>query len=525
MASPDQAFGWFVPLLAIYLGVERWRRGRLPAMPSGAERAGGTALFAVGCGLVLTNLPVLEANTLWPTAQWWGAAGAALATIGAATAAGGWAWARQFVFPPLFIFTALTWPTPIKSWIVANLEGINAETAAGIVSAAGHPAIVTGNVIRVSTGLVGIEEACSGLRSLQTVWMVAWFAGEFFLLNLPRRLFLVFAAMLTALAANLARTIFLTWMAADAGLTASERWHDRAGNLELAFDLAMVAALAWRAHRPGGRRRTGSVSGRPPIGAPAANEVGRVLRTRSNLRPSMGQNAVGPGALETTRSTSIDGAVRRGQRFALAALLVGLAAEAGTRAWYGSHARGSATALVHWRLAAPNPDWTAVPVPPRELAILQSTQASGLAVRPPQSEFPAWVFVVSWEGSAARSENPEWHDPAICLPAAGARLTANLGPAEVALGTRQLSFAGYRFEAGGRTETVYFCHWDAENAAVRQESDGSRGDVRARRWQRVREGRRQGDVAHIAFVIETPDAAAALTWLRRWAPLLLLPVS
>jgi exosortase len=491
MASPDQTFGWFVPLLAIYLGVERWRRGRLPAPPSGSERAGGTALFAVGCGLVLTNLPVLEANTLWPTAQWWGAAGAALATIGAAIAAGGWAWARQLVFPPLFIFTALTWPTPIKSWIVDTLEGINAETAAGIVSAAGHPAIVAGNVIRVSTGLVGIEEACSGLRSLQTVWMVAWFAGEFFLLNLPRRLFLVFAAMLTALAANLARTIFLTWVAADTGLTASERWHDRAGNLELAFDLAMVAALAWRAHRPAGRRRAVSVFGPLPARAPG----------------------------------QFDGVVQRWQGFAVAALAVGLVAEVGTRVWYRSHARGSGTALVHWRLTAPNPNWTAVPVPPREVAALQSTQASGLAVRPPQSEFPAWAFVVSWEGSAARSENPEWHDPAICLPAAGARLTANLGPAEVPLGARELSFAGYRFEAGGRTETVYFCHWDAENAVVRQETDGSPGDVRARRWQRVREGRRQGDVAHIAFVIETSDAAAALTWLRRWAPLLLQSVS
>ncbi len=491
MASPDQTFGWFVPLLAIYLGVERWRRGRLPTTPSGTERAAGTALFVIGCALVLTDLPVLESNALWPTAQWWGAAGAALGTIGALIAGGGWRWARQLVFPPLFIFTALTWPTPLKSWIVDTLEGINAETAAGLVSAAGHPAVVAGNVITVSTGMVGIEEACSGLRSLQTVWMVACFAGEFFLLNLPRRLFLVFAALLLALLANLARTIFLTWMAAAAGLGASERWHDRAGNLELAFDLVMVAALAWRAHRPGGRRRTISVFGPLPVRAPG----------------------------------QFDGVFQRWQGFAVAAVAMGLVAEIGTRAWYRSHSRGGSAALVHWRLAAPNPAWTVVPVPPREVEALQSTEASGLAVRPPQSEFAAWAFVVNWEGSAARSENPEWHDPAICLPAAGARLTANLGTAGVPIGARELSFAGYRFEAAGRTETVYFCHWDAENAVVRQERDGSSGDVRARRWQRVREGRRQGDVAHIAFVIETADPAAALAWLRQWAPLLLRPVS
>lgn len=488
-ASPDQTFGWFVPLLALYLGAERWRRGRLPAAPTPRERAVGTALFAAGCVLVLTDLPVLEANALWPTAQWWGAGGAALATIGAAIAGGGWAWARPLAFAPLFVLTALTWPTPVKSWIVGNLAGINAAAAANLVSAAGHPAVVAGNVIAVSTGLVGIEEACSGLRSLQAVWMVAWFAGEFFLLNLPRRLFLVFAALLLALAANLARTIFLTWVAASAGLAASERWHDLAGNAELAVDLILVSALAWRAHRP--RRRAASALGPLPV------------------RP--------PGVF--------DGLMRRWQGLALAALIVGLGAEAGTEVWYRSHSRSGAAARVHWRLAAPNPAWAAVPVPAREVEVLQSTQASGLAVRPPQSRFAAWAFVVSWEGSAARSENPEWHDPAICLPAAGARLTADLGTAAVPIGAHQLSFAGYRFVAAGVAETVYFCHWDAENAAVRQEHDGSSGDVRARRWQRVREGRRQGDVAHIAFVVETADAAAALAWLRRWAPLLLQPVS
>jgi len=491
LSAPDQAFGWFVPVFAIYLGIERWRRGRAPAEPTAGERTGGAVAFALGCLLVFTNLPVLEANALWPTAQWWGAAGATLATLGAFTAAGGWLWARQFLFPPLFIFTALTWPTPIKTWIVGTLEGANAEIAAGVVSSFGHPAVVSGNVIAVSTGMVGIEEACSGLRSLQTVWMMAWFAGEFFLLNLPRRFFLVFAAVLVALVANLGRTIFLTWVAADQGLLASERWHDRAGNLELAVDLILVAALAWRAHRPGGRRRTVSAFGPLPVRAPG----------------------------------QFDGVWKRWQALAVAALAVGLVAEAGTRAWYHSHSRGD-VARVHWRLTRPNPNWTAVPVPPREIEVLQSTQADGLRVRPPGSEFPAWVFVVSWEGSAARSENPEWHDPTICLPAAGGRLIGTLGTAPLQIGPQALSFAGYRFQVGGQAETVYFCHWDAENATVRQEeASGSAGDVRSRRWQRVREGRRQGDVAHIAFVIETADAAAALAWLQHWAPLLLQPVS
>lgn len=102
---------------------------------------------------------------------------------------------------------------------------------------------------------------------------------------------------------------------------------------------------------------------------------------------------------------------------------------------------------------------------------------------------------------------------------------AMLNPAMVAVGGRILPFAGYRFVAAGRPLTVFFCHWDAETARARKELPASVDDVRARRWQRVEEGRREGDVAHIAFVAETADAAAALAWVRRWAPVLLRPGS
>lgn len=492
MASPDQAYGWGVPLLALYLLGQRARQAPAPQTHREAPRIGALALFVAGLILTAACLPVLEANTLWPTAQFWGAAAAICATAGALAWFGGWRWAREFVFPLLFVTTALTWPTPVKVWVVGTLAGSNARLAAEVVSAAGHPAIVQGNVIAVSTGLVGVEEACSGLRSLQAVWMVAWFAGEFFLLNWPRRIFLVAASVLAALAANLARTVFLTWMAAAAGLGASARWHDPAGDVELAIGLGAVALLAWRAHRGQWRQRgvAGAERGRPPA----------------------------PAGFGRAGAASVAG-------LALGAILVMAAAELGTRAWYRSHEYAAAAGLVHWRLAPPPPGWTRVPVPPLEARTLGSSEAAGLAVRPPAGPFPAWLFLVSWEGDAARGENPEWHDPAICLPASGARLLAQLGPLAVPVGGRVLPFATYRFAAGGRQLMVYFCHWDAETAQARAERGGAAEDYRARRWQRVFEGRRQGDVAHIAFVVETADEAAASAWVRRWAPVLLRPVT
>jgi hypothetical protein len=133
--------------------------------------------------------------------------------------------------------------------------------------------------------------------------------------------------------------------------------------------------------------------------------------------------------------------------------------------------------------------------------------------------------VISWEGGAAQGENPEWHDPTICLPAAGATRIADWGATPVVIDGVTLPFTGYAFIADGRPLAVFFCHWDAELSAARAEGDLDPQDLRGRRWRRVWEGRRQGDVAHLTLMVETGDRDAAVSWLKRWAPRLVSSTS
>ena len=53
-----------------------------------------------------------------------------------------------------------------------------ARVAAETAMLLGTPAHVEGNLIRVSNGLVGVNEACSGIRSLQTSLMIGLLFGE-----------------------------------------------------------------------------------------------------------------------------------------------------------------------------------------------------------------------------------------------------------------------------------------------------------------------------------------------------------
>src|SRR5439155_7026513 len=95
----------------------------------------------------------------------------------------------------------------------------------------GIPAQTAGGAITLRTGVVGITEACSGMRSLQAGIMFGLAMGEWFLLRPIRRIALLFLAIALAFATNLIRTIALSLQAEWHGLDAVEKIHDLTGTL------------------------------------------------------------------------------------------------------------------------------------------------------------------------------------------------------------------------------------------------------------------------------------------------------
>src|SRR5207247_5517949 len=135
-----------------------------------------------------------------------------------------------FAFPIAFSFVAVPWVTPVEAPIIQGLKRTVAAVAGETIALLGIPAQLEGNLIRVTSGLVGVNEACSGVRSLQTSLMIGLLFGELKRLSIPRRLVLVCAAAATAFVANCIRTFFLVWVAATRGLPSESQWHDVAGH-------------------------------------------------------------------------------------------------------------------------------------------------------------------------------------------------------------------------------------------------------------------------------------------------------
>jgi exosortase len=106
-----------------------------------------------------------------------------------------------------------------------------------------------GNIIELARGSVGIEEACSGVRSL----ISCVFAGVLFSAALVRRpwprVVLIALSAPLALAMNFIRSLFLTLLV-NRGVKVEGAWHDTTGYAVLVVTAALLAGIALALDRP-----------------------------------------------------------------------------------------------------------------------------------------------------------------------------------------------------------------------------------------------------------------------------------
>jgi exosortase len=195
----------------------------------GGGRRAVVLLFALLAFLYLPTRLIEEATPEWRPIQWALGIEAIGLTLCVAYMGKGRGWLRQVAFPICFFFVAIPWPTLIEAPVIQSLTRINSAITVEVLSWAGIPAMQHGNLIEVGTGTVGVSEACSGIRSFQTSLMISLFFGEFYRMGLWRRLLLVPAGFILAMAFNVCRMTFLTMVAAKKGVAAIAQYHDPAG--------------------------------------------------------------------------------------------------------------------------------------------------------------------------------------------------------------------------------------------------------------------------------------------------------
>jgi exosortase len=131
----------------------------------------------------------------------------------------------------LFLFPALIWliSAPLVSIMETKIKVflLNKVTIVvfGMLDFLGFELEREGNVLILPEGSVGVEEACSGIRSLTACLFAGSFLAAVFLDRFWKKVLLVFAAMCFAVLTNLLRSMFLTlWSYYHGGGAIDESW-------------------------------------------------------------------------------------------------------------------------------------------------------------------------------------------------------------------------------------------------------------------------------------------------------------
>lgn len=239
---PEMAFGWMAPMLCGFLFWEA-----LPTRPP--ARFGS---FWMPVLLSLPGLVLLFFAQIYIAALGMNPASLMALTLGVILVifanyfwVFGWRGAWHFAFPTLFFLVALPLPSIIYNPIVSALQSLVVSIDVNVLSLMGIPARRVGNLIQLPSGVVGVNEACSGIRSAQSTVMATLFIGYLVLKNRSLNVLLLIVGVGLAVVGNVIRSVFLCVRADQAGLHAVEEAHDAAGWSILVFTTIGVAFAAW----------------------------------------------------------------------------------------------------------------------------------------------------------------------------------------------------------------------------------------------------------------------------------------
>jgi len=110
-------------------------------------------------------------------------------------------------FPLLVLVLAIPFPAILFNQITFPLQLLASRIASDILPLLGVPTLHEGNVIELPVMKLEVAEACSGIRSLMSLFTLAVFYGYFLERTNRRRVLLALASIPIAVAANVARIV------------------------------------------------------------------------------------------------------------------------------------------------------------------------------------------------------------------------------------------------------------------------------------------------------------------------------
>ncbi|MDA7916702.1 exosortase-associated EpsI family protein [bacterium] len=282
--NPDLSHGFFTPILFILLINEARNRGpNLFLSPQ--NKTWGAAIL-----VMLLSIFVLLTAALFAAAIEWGHPRVLFLSGGCVAGALASAWivasthsVRIVPFNWIVFVAILLWllsvplPPGTYSQLTLGLQLWVSDRVLQSLHLLGIPAIQNGNIIELARTTVGVEDACSGVRSLLSCIYAGFFFSANFVRRWKSRCMLIVLAPIFAIGMNFVRSLFLTLLA-NGGVDIAGTWHDATGYAILGITALILGALAMLLERIEATRKVTPVEKVDlPASAPSAHWGPKIL--------------------------------------------------------------------------------------------------------------------------------------------------------------------------------------------------------------------------------------------------------
>ncbi len=193
---PDYSHGFLVPFFALFVMWEN--RSTLRSTPIRPSWAG---LSLVLLGLVILILGVYGADLFLSRTSF------LILLCGLIWTFFGTLMLKHLRFPLFILLLAIPFPAIVFNQITFPLQLLASRLASNLLPLFGVPVLQEGNVIQLPVMQLEVAEACSGIRSLMSLFTIAVFYGYFLERTTARRVVLALASIPIAVAANAARIV------------------------------------------------------------------------------------------------------------------------------------------------------------------------------------------------------------------------------------------------------------------------------------------------------------------------------
>lgn len=251
-------YGWFVPFLAAALAWRRWQMLAPTSLETSTPARANAVFTALAVLAILAIIPlrlIASADPGWRPPLLlhvllvFGFSHLLLwLSCGRRVSLG-------FLPVTIFALSAVPYPWRIEQEFIRSLTGKVIGITAEIFLLTGRPVEIVGERLTNGADVVEVTEGCSGIRSFQSLVMVALFFGELFFLSFGRRIGLVALAALSAVVFNTLRAYLLAHIHFTTGFDAAEAAHDGIGHAAFLLSAGALWLSAYALLHLGGRRR------------------------------------------------------------------------------------------------------------------------------------------------------------------------------------------------------------------------------------------------------------------------------